>query len=241
MLDRHFVNGDGRGNENIALTAIHAVFHSEHNRLVEQYKGTILGSGDLAFINEWLEVGHKLTALPAPADVASLVWDGERLFQAGRFATEMQYQHMVFEEFARSVSPAIDPFFFSNSPDLDPAIMEEFANVVYRFGHSMLTETVARTDGDMNSYDIGLIQAFLNPVEFNAGGIGQETAIADLLLGMSRQVGSEMDEFITEALRNNLVGLPLDLATLNMVRARETGAPTFNAAREAFFEITDCP
>ena len=29
---------------------------------------------------------------------------------------------------------------------------------------------------------------------------------------MTRQVGNEIDEFVTEALRNNLLGLPLDLA-----------------------------
>ena len=54
LLDRHFITGDGRGNENIGLTAVHTIFHSEHNRLVEDYKLTILASGDLAFINEWL-------------------------------------------------------------------------------------------------------------------------------------------------------------------------------------------
>ena len=34
MLNAHFITGDGRGNENIGLTAVHTVFHSEHNRLV---------------------------------------------------------------------------------------------------------------------------------------------------------------------------------------------------------------
>ena len=33
-------------------------------------------------------------------------WDyGERLFQAARFVTEMEYQHLAFEEFARNVQP----------------------------------------------------------------------------------------------------------------------------------------
>ncbi len=36
MLAAHFIAGDGRVNENIALTAIHQVFHSEHDRLVGQ-------------------------------------------------------------------------------------------------------------------------------------------------------------------------------------------------------------
>ena len=52
---------------------------------------------------------------------------------------------------------------------------------------------------------------------------------------MTRQVGNELDEFVTEALRNQLLGLPLDLATLNMARARDTGIPTLNAARRSFF------
>jgi Ca2+-binding RTX toxin-like protein len=251
LLDRHFVTGDGRGNENIGLTTVHTIFHSEHNRLVEDYKHTILKSGDAAFVNEWLR-----SALPAntvlPTDAAGIdalvttlnasnAWDGERLFQAGRFVTEMQYQHMVFEEFARAVQPSIDPFIFSNSPDIDPSIMAEFANVVYRFGHSMLTESVARIDNNMQSDDIGLIAAFLNPVEFdrlNGAQVSVEEATGAIIRGMSRQTGNEIDEFVTEALRNNLVGLPLDLAVLNMARARETGAPSFNQARAAFYAAT---
>ncbi len=31
----HFIAGDGRVNENIGLTAVHHIFHSEHNRLRE--------------------------------------------------------------------------------------------------------------------------------------------------------------------------------------------------------------
>lgn len=238
LLDRHFITGDGRGNENIGLTAIHEIFHDEHNRLVEAYKQTILGSGDLAFVNEWL--AKDITAIPtSAADIAALQWDGERLFQAGRFATEMQYQHLVFEEFARAVQPSIDPFVFSNSADIDPAIMEEFANVVYRFGHSMLDDTVARTTASGQNDDIGLIEAFLNPVAFDKdGALDSHKAVGEIVRGMSRQVGNEIDEFVTDALRNNLVGLPLDLATLNMARARETGAPSFNEARAAFYKMT---
>ena len=56
----------------------------------------------------------------------------------------MEYQHLVFEEFARKVQPAIRPFHVYN-PDLNPAIPAEFAHAVYRFGHSMLDDDVART------------------------------------------------------------------------------------------------
>ncbi|SUW63931.1 Cyclolysin [Buttiauxella agrestis] len=239
LLDRHFITGDGRGNENIGLTAVHAVFHSEHNRLVEEYKTTLLETGDISLINQWLMPSHQITELPA--DTSTLVWNGEYLFQAGRFTTEMQYQHLVFEEFARTVQPAVDPFVFSNSADINPLIFAEFAHVVYRFGHSMLTETVARTDIDMENGDIGLIEAFLNPVAFNeinGANVTDEQAIGAIVRGMTRQVGNEIDEFITDALRNNLIGLPLDLGALNIARGRDTAMPTLNQAREQFFELS---
>ena len=38
LLDAHLMAGDGRVNENIALSAVHHVFHSEHNRLVEPHQ-----------------------------------------------------------------------------------------------------------------------------------------------------------------------------------------------------------
>jgi len=243
LLDSHYITGDGRGNENIGLTAVHHVFHSEHNRQVDLVKGTVLAEADLAFLNEWLA-----TPLPAgttfpldAATIADLQWDGERLFQAAKFPTEMQYQHLVFEEFARKVQPAVNLF---NDYDgtLDPAIMAEFAHTVYRFGHSMLTETVDRfnpdwtvTNGGVDQEQIGLIEAFLNPIEYAASGIDAEAAAGAIAQGMTRQRGSEIDEFITEALRNNLVGLPLDLAALNIARARETGVPSLNDARAEFY------
>ena len=74
---------------------------------------------------------------------ATLNWDGERLFQAGRFTNEMEYQHLVFEEFARKMQPDIDAFVFEPSADINPSIAAEFAHVVYRFGHSMLRQEIA--------------------------------------------------------------------------------------------------
>lgn len=221
LLDAHFITGDGRGNENIGLTTVHTVFHAEHNTKVEEIKTLITASGDTAFINQW--------KLPNGD------WNGERLFQAAKFATEMQYQHLVFEEFARKVQPNVDVFVDYDS-SIDPAIMAEFAHVVYRFGHSMLTETVARTDANGNSDDIGLIQAFLNPVEYADGYANNLDAAAAVVRGMTQQVGNEIDEFTTEALRNNLVGLPLDLPTLNLARGRDTGIPSLNEARRMFHD-----
>lgn len=246
LLDAHFIAGDGRVNENIGLTAVHHVFHAEHNRLVQHTKDTVLASNDLTFINEWLEV--DIAAVPTtPAQVAALVWDGERLFQAAKFGTEMQYQHLVFEEFARKIQPNINVFLVPDGFDttIDPSIVAEFAHVVYRFGHSMLTESIDRFDPSFNEDHIGLIEGFLNPLAFDGGdtgvahSIGDDVAAGAIIRGMTRQVGNEIDEFVTTALRNNLLGLPLDLATINLARGRDTGVPSLNEARRTFYEATN--
>ncbi|QDZ13222.1 heme peroxidase [Devosia ginsengisoli] len=272
LLDKHFITGDGRGNENIGLTAVHHVFHSEHNRQVAAQKLEILKSGDAAFINEWLLTDLSVAEVAGlPSDAAALAaygntlaWDGERIFQAARFATEMQYQHLVFEEFGRKIQPLIDVFVFNTITDIDPAIFSEFANVVYRFGHSMLTEDIGRMflneEGQPIRYDangvavpvtdplttdnwnndIGLIEAFLNPEAFDLGGtITHEQAAGAIFRGMTLVHGNEIDEFVVDALRNNLLGLPLDLATINIARGRDTGMPTLNQAREQLYAATN--
>jgi Ca2+-binding RTX toxin-like protein len=229
LLGAHFVTGDGRGNENIGLTAIHNVFHAEHNRLVADVH-RIVGTLSPAEIDDWNAVG------PGSG------WDyGERLFQAARFVTEMEYQHLVFEEFGRKVQPMIN-LFAGYHTDIDPAIVAEFAHTVYRFGHSMLNEVVARINEDGTRNDMPLLTAFLNPLAFNDGGpagtLTAEQAAGSIVRGMALQVGNELDEFVTEALRNRLLGLPLDLATINLARGRSEGVATLNAARRQFYAQT---
>src|SRR5215210_7863948 len=310
MLDAHFIAGDGRVNENIALTAVHQVFHSEHDRLVEYVKGVLTedaATGDAAAVArlaswklgartvpsvgtttgsaaltapagsfEPRDVGRTIsgTGIPAgvrivatrpdgdgatlsePATLSNVItatlsadpnatadgWDGKRLFQAARFVTEMEYQHLVFEEFARKVQPNLKPF-FGYDPDINAAIPAEFAHAVYRFGHSMLDDQLARVDetatgGVKRDNSITLLKGFLNPPEYfkrnnpaNTTPYTPEQAAGSIFLGSSDQIGNELDEFVTETLRNNLLGLPLDLPTINMTRAREADVTTLNDLR----------
>src|SRR3954452_5341898 len=239
LLAAHAACGDGRCNENIALTSIHQVFHSEHNRLVDYIKNVLetdTSPAGIAALAQWKAIGV------AGANGTGSYGYGERLFQAARFVTEMEYQHLVFEEFARKVQPAVRPFHVY-SPDTDPAIKAEFAHAVYRFGHSMLDDTVARTNADGSDNSTPLLTAFLNPPElFNGGTAGTLTASAgagSVIMGSSDQTGNELDEFVTETLRNNLLGLPLDLPTINMTRAREAGVPPLNDVRRQIFAETN--
>ena len=247
LLAEHFIAGDGRANENIGLTAVHHIFHAEHNRLVEHTKGVIvndatqlLASGAtqaeaVAFLNEWLAI--DVAAVPTTAgEIAALQWDGERLFQAAKFGTEMQYQHLVFEEFARKIQPQVDVFLAPAGFDttIDAAIVAEFAHTVYRFGHSMLLDEIDRLSPDFVSSEIGLIDAFLNPLEFDQNDtLTAEEAAGAIVRGTTRQIGNAIDEFKTEALRNNLLGLPLDLAAINLARGRDTGIPSLERGTRA--------
>src|SRR2546425_958749 len=179
LLGLHMVTGDGRGNENIALTMVHNLFHAEHNRLAADIDRLINTPGFLtpAEVTAW----HAVHA-------ASGWGYGERLFQAARFGTEMQYQHLVFEEFARKIQPLINPF-LGGITSINPAIPAEFAHTVYRLGHSMLPEVLGRINADGSINDIRLRTAFLNPLAFNDGGtagpLNADQAAGSLVRGLS--------------------------------------------------------
>ncbi|WP_162803006.1 peroxidase family protein [Ornithinimicrobium avium] len=247
LLGEHFITGDGRGNENIGLSAVHHVFHSEHNRLA-------------AHVQDILDANPDLKARFESSGEADDWTYAERVFQAARFTNEMQYQHLVFEEFARIVQPAIDAVVFNeNAYDstIDASIKAEFAHVVYRFGHSMLTETIARdltrADG-AEVTDARLLDGFLNPRQYHcavapdANNVCPADAILDpeeaagaIVNGTTDQVANQVDELVTSTLRNNLLGLPLDLATINILRARDTGVPGLQQARRTFYAQSGNP
>ena len=250
LLDQHFITGDGRGNENIGLTAIHTIFHAEHNRLWSDIQNVITSATTQTsgmtlnqlndFKNAWLMETNRAE------------WNGERLFHAAKLITEMEYQHLVFGEFVRKVQPLIKPF-VAYDPTIRPDISGEFAHAVYRYGHSQLNETVDRTSVGGTDLSVPLLNAFLNPTEFNQprnysnpmsptlatpAPLNGYVAAGSIVRGMTRQTGNEIDEFVTGALRNNLLGLPLDLATLNIARGRDAGIPSLNSFRTSLYEST---
>src|SRR3954464_7509159 len=148
--------------------------------------------------------------------------------------------------------PAGRPFHV-DSPEINPAIPADFAAATYRFGHSMLDDTVARTNvdpvtGAKSDNSVPLLTAFLNPPLFwnggdpatgGAGTLTAEPAAGSAIMGSVDQVGNELDEFVTETVRNNLLGLPLDLPVLNIARARDVGIPPLNAERRRIFAKTN--
>jgi Ca2+-binding RTX toxin-like protein len=103
--------------------------------------------------------------------------------------------------------------------------------VAYRFGHSTLRESIDLIDpnGDITGAitRLALEKAFLNPELF------ANTGAASIALGMTHQQANEIDEYLTPALNQGLLGMPLDLAAINIARGRDVGIPTLNAFRAA--------
>jgi hypothetical protein len=79
LLDAHYAAGDGRVNENVGLTAIHDVFHSEHNRFVKQIESEVqaeLNKGDTSFALNSVLPGTSIAPTPTGSGhvVASNGW-----------------------------------------------------------------------------------------------------------------------------------------------------------------------
>ena len=100
-----------------------------------------------------------------------------------------------------------------------------------RIGFLTLRETIDTIDpngsitGKIVSY--ALQMAFLNPDKYAEIGPGAITQ------GMTHQQAGDVDEFMTPALNQGLLGMPLDLAAINIARGRDLGIPTLNAMRSA--------
>ncbi len=80
LLDAHFIAGDGRANENIGLTAVHHIFHSSTTGWSSTPKRSSWPRTTWpSSTNGWPSTSPHLPT--TPAQIAALVWDGERLFR----------------------------------------------------------------------------------------------------------------------------------------------------------------
>jgi len=252
----HYVAGDGRANENFGLTALHHIFHEDHNVQLMTLEADILKQQTAdpthTYAHQW-QVAVATTG-PAGAGVTvvdghyedanhnyvmadgAISWDNGQLFEATKFIVEMEYQHVAIDQYARMVTPDL-PEFVTYDSGLNADITLEYGEAAFRFGHSQLRETIDALEKNADGvYDLtgavthyALAQAFLNPSEFADVG---PSAIA---MGMTRQVANEIDEFVTPALQQGLLGQPLDLATINIARGRDLGLPTLNEARTQLY------
>ena len=194
------IAGDDRVNENVALTAVHTVWHREHNLQAERIKAL-----------------HP-------------EWSDEQIFQAAKMVQTAEYQRVVFTEFAEAMSgpiPGPSHGFSGYNPNVNPGISEEFAGAMYRVGHSMINETIPFTDAAGHTQNVPLFSAFLNPAMFDGKdplthGVGGAAAI---IAGEVQTPHQRIDPQVVEVIRSHLLGVPLDLYSANIERGRDARHP----------------
>jgi Ca2+-binding RTX toxin-like protein len=249
----HYIAGDGRVNENFGLTAIHHVWHEDHNWQIDNIIGAVATQ---QAADPTHTIAHVFqTGIVAPTtfinsatiirnadgfyedvkgnyvdSTGAISWNQEKMFQAATLIVQTEYQHVAIDQYARGMSPNI-PLFVLYDSSVNADVSLEYSQGAFRFGHSQLRETIDVLDpsGSLSGMvtKFALEQAFLNPDKFAQVG---PTAIAQ---GMTRQYASEIDEIVTPSLQQSLLGQPQDLAAINIMRGRDLGLPTLNAMRRS--------
>jgi hypothetical protein len=130
-----FESGDTRVNENVGLTAVHALFVREHNRLAERINA----------VNPGLS--------------------GEEIYQWARKIVGAEMQIVTYREFLPAImgdgAPRPDVYFYD---EIDASITTAFSTAAFRFGHSMQSPRILLVDNDGNQNGvIGLAVASENP------------------------------------------------------------------------------
>jgi Ca2+-binding RTX toxin-like protein len=216
VLD-HFVAGDGRANENFALTSIHTIWARNHNYHVEKL----------------LESGFEGTP--------------EQVFQAAKMVNEAEYQRVVFDEYLETLIGGLRSDgthgFEAYDPGVDVAISHEFAAAVFRFGHSLIGQTLNVKGADGATVPVSLFDAFLNPSNdpsvFTAplppGYVPQpgyaQYGVGGIIGGTIEQAAEDVDFNIVDAVRNDLVRIRADLFAFNVARGWDVGLGTLNQVR----------
>ena len=217
LLD-HYVAGDGRANENIALTAIHNIWERNHN----------------FHVNALLEAGFNGTA--------------EELFQAAKIINEAEYQRVIYTDFADKLLGGMrgegDHGFAEYNPEVDARVSHEFAVAAYRFGHSLIGQTLTVLDAEGNATQVPLFDAFLNPTNdtsafnfpksqlpYSPQPGYEQLGAAGIIAGGVVQPAEEVDVNIVDAVRNDLVRMSADVFAFDVAREWDVGLGSMNQIR----------
>jgi hypothetical protein len=195
--------GDLRAGENPTLASLHTLFMREHNRLVDEL------------------------AAQNPA------WSQEDLYQRARKVVGAQMQSITYHEFLPALlGPHAPTSQAAYDPGVDPSIINEFAAVFLRVGHSMLGNDFRRVNDDGSPGPMDRLPQ--SSTHFNVTQSLNQSADLDLFLkGLSVEEMQEVDTLFADEQRNIVVAF-LDLMSLDVARARDHGLADYNTMRVAY-------
>ncbi|CAD5218330.1 unnamed protein product [Bursaphelenchus okinawaensis] len=214
-----FVAGDERNNIQPGLATLHTIMMREHNRIAKEL--------------------HRLNPH----------WTDEQLYQEARRIFTAKYNHIMYNEWLPIVigcetmarydlQPKKVGYYDNYDPTCDAAVSQEFSSAAFRFGHTLIRNVFPKMDAN---YSESLGPGYQLREHFNNASLlydkktGHMESILMGLLGAPTMVN---DRHIANAVRNHLfqrAGGPytgLDLAAVNIQRARDHGVPGYNGYRE---------
>ena len=205
LTDKLYVAGDSRANENILLTAIHTIFHREHNRVCDELK----------------------TQNPS--------WNDEQLFQKARRLVSGMLQNIAYSEWLPAMgihlpayqgyAPAVDP----TMSNVFSAAAFRLGHTLLN-GNLMRLDKNGEVIGQGN---IELRNAFFNPNQVLLGG-GIEPLLQGMAFQVQQKLDCKVVDDVRNFLFGPPGAGGLDLAAINIARGRERGLPSYTAVRAAF-------
>src|SRR5262249_56341518 len=138
------------------------------------------------------------------------------------------------------LGPGALPAYIGYDDTVNPGIANEFSTALFRLGHSMLGDDIEfiNNDGTTFRQGIDLNVGFFNPGQITQTEGGVQTGVDRILKYLASDPSSEIDNSITDPVRNFLFGQPgqggFDLSSLNIQRGRDHGLADYNSVRAAY-------
>lgn len=202
-----FLAGDVRANEQVGLTATHALFLREHNRLARQLQAQNPTLND------------------------------EQVYQAARKIVGAEMQIITYKEFLPALmgAAAPNPDAYNYNPALNPSITNSFATAFFRYGHSMQSADIQLTNNNGSSGgSVSLRDAFFNPDILGDAPETVELVLKGLAWQVAQENDVLMVDDMRNFLFGPPGAGGMDLASLDIQRGRDHGLLDYNAFRPAY-------
>lgn len=200
-----FISGDSRVNAQPQLTAMHILWHREHNRIAVE----------LAVLNP-----H---------------WDDETLYQEARRIVIAEMQHITYNEWLPVMlgSQYVSKIHLSDvySEQADPAVTNSFATAALRVINSLIDDKLGLySENRVVNKSLNLREYFNRP-----STVGEPGHLDALIRGLATQQSQKLDmdyasDITSQLFRSGQYGF--DVLSLDIQRGRDHGLPRYTAFRQ---------
>ena len=217
------VNGVPRNSWGLEMAG-HGHIDSSQQRLTGDPRGNE-NPGLLAVTGLWvLEHNRQCEELT----IKFPTWDDNMLYHEARKRVIALLQHVTYSEYVPLLLGEPLSAYQGYSMSTDASTMGEFAVAAYRYGHSGINSAYWTIQSDGHPHPMGLIllrDAYFNPTYL------EQCSIGDIIRGLIYQPESAIDLTMVDDARLFLEGIRLDLASIDIMRGRDFGVPSYSNAR----------